>query len=930
MTDNRQNSSQGIILRFYKSINPSENIPHENSFVLWGYMDYLSHHNFSSLRDCGNKKSLLRMSQGEQGLIEEQHLYLFKNPSLNNLRPNNKPLNWIFGQNKHNSLPPLIVITQVRNFSPGDYLSWLGKNDPQLIKTDLFQTLGHSSDVIIFRGYSYQQITNRVISLNEICESSYSIAGFTNCKEAFLKHPAEALTKNTGHNQGSSNSNSIVSIKYNLLKTNGTNPILATHNKITTIFDQYNASQTRAGQSVNAKINVILGRFDIELRLEGGQHHILNLLQNPKYGFARIDSAFYYEHIIESRTIWHTPAPKLPTDNCNLTRKPKLQKDYNLEIAQPLMDHSPTPIRMGLLELKNNFHKLADSRLADIKSTEIICEFIQNFIDALSQIGAPLHENPFTEKQIIGIDNGINFINQAISNRLQSSRYLFEAKSFNPLNIGSLSQLHLFYEKYIELIERIINRYHQQLDNLSNQQTSFLLDISVHSSPSAQSLAPTHEDFQHPTRMVGITINEFSFFNPKDTLRILCHEMGHYVSPNKKAGINKNITDVVISLLAEQVNFSIKKTYFPNIDVLKNKEGDLDKTESAVLELADSFNRKVLMIIRALLISAFEEHHSEYIKKINETAHNYKGSDTLKEMPLDKYFMALDEWTHSLNKELGRTLLDQEKNNSLFLERLQEILREVMVFHDDNLDYEEQEEDQLVNPFLWSATLLNDGQIFSYTQGKGNLKPHSIDAFDLYINVLMDLGLNENNEKNLVHLCDHLIKHTKEELTRIINDKFIVRLKDQMGDIIADIFMIETLDMDFKEYQELTQTHSQEQKFDNELKNRIFRTRESVIRMYYGLPINSPDDEGKSRAPYVNIIEENVLKPIGEHLFENRLNIFPPDKLFNNENSVSSKADSRTLDSIRSFYKSIYEKEQRSTPSLLYEVDFISSFIETI
>jgi hypothetical protein len=52
-----------------------------------------------------------------------------------------------------------------------------------------------------------------------------------------------------------------------------------------------------------------IGRFDIEVRVEGNIEHILELLLNPKYGLSNYKSAFYKKHVFESRTTWKSIVP---------------------------------------------------------------------------------------------------------------------------------------------------------------------------------------------------------------------------------------------------------------------------------------------------------------------------------------------------------------------------------------------------------------------------------------------------------------------------------------------------------------------------------------------------------------------------------------------------------------------------------------------
>ena len=122
--------------------------------------------------------------------------------------------------------------------------------------------------------------------------------------------------------------------------------------------------------------------------------------------------------------------------------------------------------------------------------------------------------------------------------------------SFAPLNIGPFSELYLFYEEFVDLFENLINSYNESIENTSGKeegatsQLSFLIDIVVHSSVDAKLFVPRTCISSPTSRLIGITLNEHSFFQIRDTVLLLLHEIGHYVRPFDRIKRNQLLLDI--------------------------------------------------------------------------------------------------------------------------------------------------------------------------------------------------------------------------------------------------------------------------------------------------------------------------------------------------------------------------------------------------
>lgn len=98
-----------------------------------------------------------------------------------------------------------------------------------------------------------------------------------------------------------------VSINYLLKEGNTSNNRV--ENAVFNIFSLRKKAQKVLGigeDDITIRVYYEIGRFDIEVRIEGNIEHILELLLNPKYGLSNYKSDFYRKYVFESQTTWKT------------------------------------------------------------------------------------------------------------------------------------------------------------------------------------------------------------------------------------------------------------------------------------------------------------------------------------------------------------------------------------------------------------------------------------------------------------------------------------------------------------------------------------------------------------------------------------------------------------------------------------------------
>ena len=171
----------GYVLTFYKAINQKEEIIEDGQFFIWGGLDYLRVDEIQSLSKFHTTdEAKIIKKLGLSPPIEKRQLYLYKDSDtqLDIEDEKERQCDWIFQRNNEN---PLIVIALVNseNFKQIKARA-KEKNCNNHLLFDIFKTLGHGTAVIVFRSRTYERVLNCLITLNELCQNTYSIAGVQN------------------------------------------------------------------------------------------------------------------------------------------------------------------------------------------------------------------------------------------------------------------------------------------------------------------------------------------------------------------------------------------------------------------------------------------------------------------------------------------------------------------------------------------------------------------------------------------------------------------------------------------------------------------------------------------------------------------------------------------------------------------------------
>lgn len=303
----------GWRLKLYRTLIPTLRVPKEWDFLLWGSANFLCIEKFNSLSQFSliANESITKRDSNDSLTPENRYLYIYKTETV---EPGfSEEVAAIF---KKNHEFPLLTITLLKSDSVDIKKSLQKASYINNIRYELFQTLGHDTDVLIIRSKTYIHVLDLLVQLNTTCNNTYSISGVEEPFKQQEDNKKDLLYYSVL--QPDSQVQIIYDcavVKYILKDGNKIgNRVQDVIDKLEKLWDEFLEKHSLSCSDLKKSIYYEIGRFDIELRIEGQVAYILELLINPEYGLANIQSNFYTKHIIESRTTWKSLAPMVKHD----------------------------------------------------------------------------------------------------------------------------------------------------------------------------------------------------------------------------------------------------------------------------------------------------------------------------------------------------------------------------------------------------------------------------------------------------------------------------------------------------------------------------------------------------------------------------------------------------------------------------------------
>jgi hypothetical protein len=590
----------------------------------------------------------------------------------------------------------------------------------------------------------------------------------------------------------------------------------------------------------------------------------------------------------------------------------------------------PVSTRRGIQKLEYDFLKMKHSTFSDEQLVSQIEESIKTFALMLDDAVCSDGDSSLLINQLKSIEDCIEFISNAITNRLQSGRFLYEANLFNPHNMGSFSELYSFYESFVDLLQRIIIAYNQKRDDDDKiSRLSFLVDISTHSSVSAQLFLPVTCERIPRNRLVGITINETAFFQIRNTVIFLLHEIGHYVRPYKRKKRNIVVLDILINWISHAA--ANEMVMYLQTEVPLAFEDLEEKNERKNIEiLKEHFEEALISKIVPVLNDALRDSFEQFI--VTDGTKVAYGDRNLYVDTLHVFHDLLNSFLTDLSTHLSDLLFWRDISGTKT--GLKEIITDKLALKMPTRTKKHQKKPNLFAYLCQSATeLFDDGNIFEYKPGAGISHPNV--AFKAYLRSLSLLGLNEYSPKNLDLFVSVLMKCLKKSIEATIENSILDMFITGLDESLANLFWIRMLKVsDFEDYWKIEKSLIDQSVFNENARIRFFGIPNAIITEYFDLLQSpTPSEEQHYKIPPIDFSmfgdnkeiyspqhQQRVLDdmrfilfvPVAEFL-QDEVSVFPEEYLFQVEKNTPLSSDGKQVLMIREAFQKYLIKTKRNS-----------------
>jgi hypothetical protein len=608
-------------------------------------------------------------------------------------------------------------------------------------------------------------------------------------------------------------------------------------------------------------------------------------------------------------------------------------------LSKNVLEALPISTRRGIEELDSQFLKMKHGLLSNDQFVAQIRSSIEIFFRSLEDAHCKGDSNSQLLAQLAYIENGIQFIKGAMTNRLLGSRYLYEPNLFNPHNMGPYSSLYLFYEAFVDLFERLVMAYNKTRNEpwaFSN--LSFLVDISPYSSVRAQVFVPFACAKSSANILIGITINEHAFFQIKATMVLLLHEIGHYVRPFKRIRRNKVLVDVVIRWLENMVYGQLNDYIYAELlsaDTHERTEKEKEKIEV----VREHFEQGVFPIIGPIISVTLNECFDEFVK--SEQVTSVFGDKDQYANLIAQFQEILALFLTRLSNEISVMLLlplheaRESEEESPKPERVTpglgvraKILKclneEVEIESESDLGHSIDKAVYFEHLCGVATSLFESSNIFEYKNGIGNSVPDL--AVDSYLKSLALMGLTEANKDNIEHFTSVVIRCLKRAVEAMQEESVLEMLIRSLEEALANMFWIRTLNIrDFESYWEIFEPLIQQATFSERDQTQFFGIPNAIITEYFDLystgliqdnrvynisPVNATTPLTRINNENSEISKEKLVEdlryiffiPIARYLLEED-DVFPEIQLFQTEVNKPLSSDGKLIKELREKFR---------------------------
>jgi hypothetical protein len=804
----KTDEAEGIIIRLFRKLTPNKSDARIDKlqYVVWSGFDAMNIESVQSMEQFYNfdgDENFEKNGSDFRKIFEEQRmcLYRFNNEEKDSKENNDddflKP-DYI----KDGEQMPLITLAEIK--LDDDYLKLKKLDDcvenirdilhdlkRKLVEKigvkaayefRIYRSLGYSDFVIIFRSatfiyssYAIDQLGNTRYQNGNKQDGSYS---FIWSSYTLLGIAREQRCWDCWDDNNFSSVHIRMTIKPGVVIKNIINRIDKTINGNT---DMDNKGQK--GYSIEG--GFIFGKYDVEIIIKpknqkAGAKRIIELFVEKEQGIWPVLHPFSEKYITQTNTNWifdSSFTKKLP-----IVKNEKLLQNLKplyLEHSKPIFndfienynkmrERLPDSLRRPLKELLNCYERLMRDHstkpllfgLHDVFST--FFEVLEDYFDE------NLKENEQEQEEMLkSLKEFIRMLAELINDRVQASRPLFETPAYNLKFIGSITKINMAYSSLINDvvggIEKYIGGKLEKTGRYLNSKLTIFLTLQL-SDKIESNLLFKNSSLKPKKNLIYISSDITSFFNPEMAVKLLLHEIGHYIRPVDRSERNIVYLEMIcryvaIAITYNQLKIGGSSAINKDMPIVGSIVGYIEKMLFTVVWSYMKENSKDSLRLGTFMEEMFPNISNALLFKRNGPM----GKDDNE---------SYNAWLKDISKSKGKnfeshTVKEDMDYNTFYNEPWIEML--------DNIYIEVSES--------WDSIL---------EENKITMARH-----------LAQCRLNEDTQENRKDFVKGIIKYfdTREFEDKV--DEATINIKNIFIEVVADTFMSILLKLGEKEYNEL-------------------------------------------------------------------------------------------------------------------------------
>lgn len=245
-------------------------------------------------------------------------------------------------------------------------------------------------------------------------------------------------------------------------------------------------------------------------------------------------------------------------------------------------------------------------------------------------------------------------LNSLVNSAMHSERQFIQATAFNALIYDVPSKIMAFYVAIIHDIQEIIK-------NERDKKYTFLLTPSFSNEICVKTISYQREDLPHD-RILMVSINERSLYNPRGVVRRMAHEVAHYVGDEirdrsyRKERFERSVIHIILNGILHSAFIEVEEFYLLVEEIRSSLPGDM-RFNQGEMNYSEDLTRVGAQIVEEFIwnqeiLKCLDEH----IRGIIEDIFDDKGAGEKKEQIKDYVSEIIVSRTGNLGDMFGAML----------------------------------------------------------------------------------------------------------------------------------------------------------------------------------------------------------------------------------------------------------------------------------